>query len=134
MTDESNITDAERAFAGAAGRRLRARAEAVDPPSAARLAAARRRALAEYSPARRTLRILGPALAAGLVVAVGLALGPRPGGGPPAVPVLTAEEAPDLPLILAEGDPEMMADLDLYTWMDPTLEPAELEAALDSTS
>jgi hypothetical protein len=102
--------------------RLDAEADGLDPVTVARLAAARRRALAEVgprgAPSRQAIRRWTPALAALALAALGLAL-LRP---PAAVPMAAAPSPEALEFLGLEAaagpsTPEVLADLDFYEWL-----------------
>ncbi len=104
--------------------RLEREADAIDAVIAARLAAARHRALAAQSerPGARGLPWFGTALAASLLLAVVLGRGPR--DPTPAVPhavvatsnVQAAGQEP--PKALIESDVAVIADIEFYDWLE----------------
>jgi hypothetical protein len=95
--------------------RLRAELEqgsALDAVTAARLTAARHRALAAVAP-RRHAPLWAAALAAGVIGALALGLQFRQG----ADPAPGADDSMDL-LVYEEEGPEFYQDLELYEWLD----------------
>lgn len=91
--------------------KLRAALDAeVDDVTAARLRAARLRALARLERRRRWPVWLGGVTAAGLVVALSLAL------LKPTDPPLT-DNAVDFELLVSEGSLELYEDLEFYAWL-----------------
>jgi hypothetical protein len=85
---------------------------AVDAVTAARLAAARRRALAATAPPRHA-PLWAAALAAGVIgaLALGVQLRPRADTAP------AADDSLEL-LVYEEEGPEFYQDLELYEWLD----------------
>jgi len=126
---QDQIPDNERR-AAAAGKLLRDSAGELDAATLSRLNRARQAALAAGQPGIRR-RPTWLAAAAGattlafLVLVVRLVPGPGPESGVPA-------DAGDLDVLLADESLEMMEDLEFYTWLDPELSDAELQAELES--
>jgi len=111
--------NAEERFAAEAGRLLREGEEQLDAATLSRLNRARQAALAELErpPAARGWG--GRGWPAAAVVAVGLLAvalwigrDPAPGDGPVPEP-----SAPDLELVLAEDNLELIEELEFYDWL-----------------
>ena len=87
---------------------LEQHADTLDELSAARLAAARRRALAQSVPQRRGwLALTGVGAAAALLLAVLVVhQGPRPDG--------------DWDILTSTEDMDLIEELDFYAWLDAT--------------
>lgn len=111
-----DLSAADRAFAQLAQRRLRA-TEALDYTEAARLAAARRRAVAalDERPAGINRWLLAPAAIATLVI--GFALLPNRLASPPAAPAVNGLETAALEWVVDEAGPEFYRDIEFYRWL-----------------
>ena len=111
-----DLSAADRAFAQVAQARLRA-TEALDYTEAARLAAARRRAVAALEERRGGINrwLLAPAALASLVL--GLALLPNRLASPPTAPAVNALETAALEWTVDEAGPEFYRDIEFYRWL-----------------
>ena len=87
----------------------------IDPKVSAELAAARRRAVIQGSPAS-PLRWMLPAGAAA-AIAAGLIIG-LPGADPEYPELVAADAVEDMELLLADESLEMIEELDFYLWLD----------------
>lgn len=118
-TDLDELPASDRAFAALARQRLRA-TEGLDYVEAARLAAARRRAISALDrPAQRPAWLLGPATAA-LALALLIAVLPSRltvPANPVAVPV-NQNELAALEWAADEAGPDFYRDLEFYQWLE----------------
>jgi len=102
-------TDNDKALVEDIRQRLAQHADAVDEFTAARLAAARARALAQPSPsrARHWLALTGMGVAAAVLLAVLVVhQAPRPDG--------------DWELLMSADDMDLVEELDFYAWLEAT--------------
>jgi len=102
-------TDSDPLFVAQVKRQLDAHAERLDDLTAARLSAARRRALQQRERApRRWLPVAGLATAAAMVLAVLVLMRP------------TQPQDPGWELWVAQDDAEVIEELDFYAWLEAT--------------
>ena len=87
----------------------------IDPKVSAELAAARRRAIIQGSPAS-PLRWMLPAGAAA-AIAAGLIIG-LPDADPEHPGLIATDAVEDMELLLADESLEMIEELDFYLWLD----------------
>lgn len=93
----------------------RAAISGIDPKDAARLAAARRKAMLDGR-AMGPVRWMLPAGAAA-AIAAGLIIG-LPGSDPDYPELVATDAVEDMELLLADESLEMIEDLDFYLWLD----------------
>jgi len=99
--------DKETVFIGKVREQLERHADGLDDMTLARLAAARKAALAQPRRTSRRLPLGGLAAAAAVLLAVLLVLQLRP-------------PAPGWDTLVAQDDLELIEDLDFYAWLDET--------------
>lgn len=111
-----DLSAADRAFAQVAQTRLRA-TEVLDYTESARLAAARRRAVAALEDRRLGVNrwLLAPAALATLVL--GFALLPNRLASPPTTPAVNGLETAALEWVVDEAGPEFYRDIEFYRWL-----------------
>jgi hypothetical protein len=114
----SNTQQSDDAFESRMVQRLRDSADTLDAATRSRLNRARQAALNELSPHPAWKR--GPALAGAMIAAVAViaVLMWRPGTDLPEPPA--GLDAPDLELLMADENLEMLEDLEFYTWLAAT--------------
>lgn len=110
-------------FLGQARRTLRASEQRVDEDISARLAQARRKALATPRPSRlgRPGWVAPLGLAASLVLALGLWLAMP--GARLAEPLAETGVFDDMGLLTSQADPELYDELEFYLWLEKAHEP-----------
>lgn len=114
----ADLAPADRAFAQLAQARLRA-TEVLDYTESARLAAARRRAVAALEERRSGLAgwLLAPAALA--TIALSFVLLPNRLATPPAsAPAVNGLETAALEWVVDEAGPEFYRDLEFYRWLE----------------
>lgn len=119
-TPNSALSRDEEAFARRTGARLRQSADELDAATRSRLNRVRQAALEEMNRPRHAGRgwwVPAGATAVAATIVVGIWRAGSPGGADAEFAPLTADDVADFEILLAEGELEMLEDLEFFAWL-----------------